>query len=86
MGWQEELEHLTDLAQRMDLDDETSGKFINEAMEKLGYKATRVWTDPEPVQGGGQVSSFFGGSKSAPRQGQPTRGQKSGGSDWQYGS
>jgi len=57
MPAKEDYEHLSTLADRLELDDDERDKFINSAMTRLGHKSREVWEegdgDAESPQSGG---------------------------------
>jgi hypothetical protein len=79
MPAQDDETMLSELAERLGLEEEEADNFIGSAMKRLGYKARRMWEDDDS-QGGGNNSGgdFFstrrqGRSRDIPRGGQRRR-------------
>ncbi len=51
MSAEEDYEHLSALADRLELNDEDRAYFIESGMRRLGYKPRYVWEDREVTEG-----------------------------------
>ncbi len=69
MSAQEDLQHLTTLANRLELEDEERDKFIGSAMKRLGHKSRDVWEDGDG-EGSETGGDFFSTKR---REQRPTR-------------
>lgn len=57
---QEDQDMLSELAERLGLDDDETDSFIGDAMKRLGYRARRMWEDGDDDdrgRGGGDTFS-----------------------------
>ena len=79
---------LSDLAEKLGLDDSESENFITSSMRRLGHRASIAWSDNEE-QGDKGGGDFFSKAREkrdvrGGRREQEGRGRASGNSGWQY--
>lgn len=55
----EDYESLSDLADRLGLEDDEKESFIGSAMKRLGYIAKSLWEDAPAGDGNGNGGDFF---------------------------
>lgn len=90
MSAQEDFDLFESIAEKLGLDDDERGSFINSAMKRLGHKARVAWDDAEEGGSGNGGGDFFSRRRES-RQVPPGRrdrgdDRRASGGGWQYGS
>ena len=75
MAAEKDQEMLTDLAERLGLEDDEKENFVNSGMRRLGYKPREVWEDSDDDNPKSSDGDFFTTKRKPKREQRATKGK-----------
>jgi hypothetical protein len=76
MPAEDDFGSLSELAERLGLDDSEKENFISSGMKRLGYKARAIWEDSDNDNDGGGNGDFFASKRRERREVNDDKGSR----------